>query len=70
MQYDEGVLNAPVVTPQIVQDADCIIVGGASSQGGPCFVVRHFLDSLSDFQTSGCLLKARTCSAAKHDTTE
>mmetsp|Transcript_25541 Transcript_25541/g.35221 ORF Transcript_25541/g.35221 Transcript_25541/m.35221 type:complete len:212 (+) Transcript_25541:79-714(+) len=61
-QYDEGVLDAPVITPQVVQESDCVIVGGPGRQGGVSFEIRHFLDSLADFQTSGCLLKGKVAS--------
>jgi len=58
-QYDEGVLDAPVVTPAIVQEADCIIIGGPGKQGGMCAECKYFLDSLAEFQTAGCLLKGK-----------
>lgn len=62
-QYDEGVLDAPVVTPQIIQEADCIIIGAPGRQGGLCAEARFLLDSLANFQTSGCLLKGKVASA-------
>jgi hypothetical protein len=52
-------LDAPVITHQAVQDADCLIVGGPAIAGGMCATVRHFLDGLAEFQANGCLLKGK-----------
>lgn len=62
-QYDEGVLDTPVITPHIVLDVDCIILGSPGGQGGVNHVMRHFLESLAEYQTSGCLLKGKVASA-------
>jgi len=62
-QYDEGVLDAPVISPQVVQDSDCIIIGAHGQFGGICAEVRHFLDSWAEFQAAGCLLKGKVSSA-------
>jgi len=62
-QYDEGVLDAPVISPQLIQDSDVIIIGGHGQQGGVCSEVRHFLESWSEFQTAGFLLKGKVASA-------
>ena len=52
-------MDAPVITQQAVQEADCLIVGGAAIGGGMCATVRHFLDGLAEFQANGCLLKGK-----------
>lgn len=52
-------MDAPVVTHQAVQEADCLIVGGPGIGGGMCATVRHFLDGLAEFQANGCLLKGK-----------
>eukprot|EP00959_Pyramimonas_sp_CCMP1952_P411077 8614375-Pyramimonas_sp.AAC.1 len=60
LQYDEGVLETPVISPTVVQDSDCLIIGAHGQHGGICAEVRHFLESWAEFQTAGCLLKVRT----------
>eukprot|EP00239_Pterosperma_sp_CCMP1384_P000407 CAMPEP_0197853760 /NCGR_PEP_ID=MMETSP1438-20131217/23336_1 /TAXON_ID=1461541 /ORGANISM="Pterosperma sp., Strain CCMP1384" /LENGTH=194 /DNA_ID=CAMNT_0043468273 /DNA_START=179 /DNA_END=763 /DNA_ORIENTATION=+ len=62
-QYDEGVLDAPVITPATVQEADCIIIGAPGRQGAICAECKYFLDSLAEHQTAGCLLKGKVASA-------
>ena len=35
-QFDEGVLDSPVATPEVVLAADCILVGAPGRQGRMC----------------------------------
>mmetsp|Transcript_64137 Transcript_64137/g.202917 ORF Transcript_64137/g.202917 Transcript_64137/m.202917 type:complete len:222 (+) Transcript_64137:272-937(+) len=50
--FEEGVLDAPVIQPQDLLEADAIIIGAPGRQGGMCAEVRFFLDQLADFQTT------------------
>mmetsp|Transcript_8345 Transcript_8345/g.21085 ORF Transcript_8345/g.21085 Transcript_8345/m.21085 type:complete len:212 (+) Transcript_8345:98-733(+) len=61
--YDEGVLDAPVATPEVVLNADCIIIGAPGRQSRMCAEMSYFFDTLSDFQSNGCLLKGKVGSA-------
>lgn len=49
-KFAEAVLAAPVVTPQVLLAADCIIIGAPGRQGGFAGEVRLFLDSMAEFQ--------------------
>ncbi|KAK9818362.1 hypothetical protein WJX72_011333 [[Myrmecia] bisecta] len=51
--YDEGVLDAPVITLQVVREADAIIIGAPGRQGGMCGEMRLFLDGWAQFQLEG-----------------
>ena len=62
-QFDEGVLDAPVATPEVVLQADCVIIGAPGHQSHLCAEVAYFFDTLTDFQTNGCLLKGKVGSA-------
>jgi NAD(P)H dehydrogenase (quinone) len=61
--FDEGVLDAPVATPEVIMQSDCVIIGGPGRQGRMCAEVSYFFDSLTEFQTNGCLLKGKVGSA-------
>ena len=61
--FDHGVLDAPVATPEVVLQADCIVLGAPGRQGRVCAEMSFFLDSLRDFQNNGCLLKGKVGSA-------
>lgn len=61
--FDRGVLDAPVATPEVVLQADCVVLGAPGRQGRMCAEMSFFLDSLRDFQTNGCLLKGKVGSA-------
>lgn len=50
--YDDGVLEAPVITPDMLIDFDCILIGAPGRQGGICAECRYFLDALADFQSA------------------
>lgn len=62
-QFDQGVLDAPIATPEVVLQADCVIVGAPGRQGTLCAEVSYFFNTLTDFQTNGCLLKGKVGSA-------
>lgn len=62
-QFDEGVLDAPVATPEVILQADCVIIGAPGRQSRMCAEVSYFFDTLTDFQTNGCLLKGKVGSA-------
>lgn len=62
-EFDQGVLDAPVATPEIVLQSDCVIFGAPGKQGRLCAEMAHFFDSLAPFQTNGCLLKGKVGSA-------
>ena len=62
-QFDNGVLDAPAATPEVVLQADCIVMGAPGRQGRVRAEMSSFLDSLRDFQTNGCLLKGKVGSA-------
>ena len=62
-EFDQGVLDAPVATPEIVLQSDCVIFGAPGKQGRLCAEMAHFFDSLAAFQTNGCLLKGKVGSA-------
>ena len=62
-EFDQGVLDAPVATPEVVLHADCVIFGAPGKQGRMCSEMAHFFDSLAEFQTNGCLLKGKVGSA-------
>lgn len=49
-KFAPAVLAAPIVTRQVLLDADCIIIGGPGRQGGFAGEVRLFLDSMAEFQ--------------------
>lgn len=48
--FDEGVLEAPIVSKQDVIEADALILGAPGRQGGMCGEMRMFLDTLADLQ--------------------
>lgn len=49
-KFDAAVLAAPVITPEDLLGADCIIIGAPGRQGGFAGEVRLFLDSMASFQ--------------------
>ena len=49
-KFDAAVLAAPVITPEHLLGADCIIIGAPGRQGGFAGEVRLFLDSMASFQ--------------------
>ena len=61
--FDEGVLDAPIATPEVIMQSDCVIIGGPGRQGRMSAEVSYFFDSLTEFQTNGCLLKGKVGSA-------
>ena len=62
-KYEDGALDAPIITPEIILDSDCVIIGSPASQNFACKELVRFLETLSDFQTSGCLLKGKVAGA-------
>ena len=54
--FAEGVLDAPIATPEVIMQRDCVVIGGPGRQGRMSAEVSYFFDSLTEFQTNGCLL--------------
>ncbi|KAK9842498.1 hypothetical protein WJX81_003063 [Elliptochloris bilobata] len=52
-EFDEGVLDAPVIGLQDLLQADAVVLGAPGRQGGMCGEMRLFLDSLAHLQVAG-----------------
>ena len=45
-KYEDGALDAPIITPEIILDSDCVIIGSPASQNFACKELVRFLETL------------------------